>query len=422
MNKTLILITSDFPFGLYETFIENEIKHLCDEFSSVVIISRATDISFKRDTPNNCKTYNYIPPKYTFIKKLLSFKLLFNSNFLHEISFINKTYDLKISKKVIQIILKSLSNAILLQNFIDSIIRQNGINTENTYLYSYWLDDAAIAIALFKKKHINTIAFSRAHNWDIYYERYKPNYLPLRSLIFDELNAIYFVSENGYKYSIKKFNDKEIFKISRIGVNENQENYIRQKKRIDSLTILTCSYIIPIKRLELLILALNNINDIKIKWVHIGEGIINPMYIRNLKQFAKEQLENKHNIEYNFIGSLSNKEVIKFYKENQIDVLVNLSEYEGLPVSLMEAASFGIPLIATDVGGNCEIVKNNFNGFLLYAQPKVDEVIEKIKDLYNLSEPTYLNFCKNSYNIWESNFNAKKNFQDFITKIKLLRS
>lgn len=44
------------------------------------------------------------------------------------------------------------------------------------------------------------------------------------------------------------------------------------------------------------------------------------------------------------------------YSEHPVDVFINLSTNEGVPVSIMEAISFDIPIVATDVGGTSEIV------------------------------------------------------------------
>ena len=43
--------------------------------------------------------------------------------------------------------------------------------------------------------------------------------------------------------------------------------------------------------------------------------------------------------------------ISKIIKENNFDLHINLSEYEGIPVTIMESMSLGIPVIATDVGG-----------------------------------------------------------------------
>ncbi|MFD1952813.1 glycosyltransferase family 4 protein [Paenibacillus thailandensis] len=47
------------------------------------------------------------------------------------------------------------------------------------------------------------------------------------------------------------------------------------------------------------------------------------------------------------------------------DVYILPSYAEGLPISILEAMAYGMPIISTNVGGIPEIVKNNENGFLL---------------------------------------------------------
>ena len=51
------------------------------------------------------------------------------------------------------------------------------------------------------------------------------------------------------------------------------------------------------------------------------------------------------------------------------DVLVNPSYSEGLPTSILEAASIGVPVVATDVGGTKEIFINEM-GFLINLDDK----------------------------------------------------
>ena len=59
--------------------------------------------------------------------------------------------------------------------------------------------------------------------------------------------------------------------------------------------------------------------------------------------------------------------VIPYLQKSKISILP--SYREGLPKSLLEAASCKLPLVATDVPGCREICKNNFNGILV---PKKD--------------------------------------------------
>ena len=66
--------------------------------------------------------------------------------------------------------------------------------------------------------------------------------------------------------------------------------------------------------------------------------------------------------------------------KNYIDALINVSESEGLPFSMMEAISFGIPVIGTNVGGVKEII-NNDTGILLEKDFEIKSLSSLIDNL-----------------------------------------
>lgn len=68
------------------------------------------------------------------------------------------------------------------------------------------------------------------------------------------------------------------------------------------------------------------------------------------------------------------------YFLNKTDIFVLTSNFEGLPLSICEAMSVGIPILASDVGGVQEMVKNDYNGYLI---PREDYkyLAEKLMDL-----------------------------------------
>nr|WP_128128927.1 glycosyltransferase [Fusobacterium varium] len=119
---------------------------------------------------------------------------------------------------------------------------------------------------------------------------------------------------------------------------------------------------------------------------------------------------------FNFKGRLENKEILKFYFKNNIKFFIHLSSTEGLPVSMMEVQSFGIPIIATNVGGVNEIV-NEKTGILLSANPTILEIIDGIEKILNMSKNEYDEYRINSYINWHENFNAKKNYKDFVMEL-----
>ncbi|HPU84427.1 MAG TPA: glycosyltransferase [Candidatus Latescibacteria bacterium] len=64
-----------------------------------------------------------------------------------------------------------------------------------------------------------------------------------------------------------------------------------------------------------------------------------------------------------FLGSVTRKDIPGLL--NTFDVFVLSSDWEGLPLALLEAAASGLPVVATDVGGVHEIVQNGKNGWLV---------------------------------------------------------
>jgi len=87
------------------------------------------------------------------------------------------------------------------------------------------------------------------------------------------------------------------------------------------------------------------------------------------------------------------------------DIVVLPSYREGVPRTLLEAGSMGKPLVATDVTGCREVVKNNFNGFLVRAKNPIElaKAIEKLITNKQLREL----FGKNSREYIKKNFDIK---------------
>jgi glycosyltransferase involved in cell wall biosynthesis len=148
----------------------------------------------------------------------------------------------------------------------------------------------------------------------------------------------------------------------------------------------------------------------KFEWIHIGDGPLKA----SLEKLAATLLPD--NIQYKFVGYLPNSGVIEYYKNNPIDVFINVSESEGgNPVSIMEAQSCGIPVIASAVGGNKEIISDKV-GILLSPNPSPEEIARAVLDF--IEDPSLFKERKiNSKINWKENYNAEKNFSDFSQEI-----
>jgi len=66
-----------------------------------------------------------------------------------------------------------------------------------------------------------------------------------------------------------------------------------------------------------------------------------------------------------FLGWRENATLPSIYAD--LDVVVNTSDNEGMPVSLIEAMAAGLPVVATDVGSTSSVVEHDRTGFLVTA-------------------------------------------------------
>lgn len=82
----------------------------------------------------------------------------------------------------------------------------------------------------------------------------------------------------------------------------------------------------------------------------------------------------------------------------------------------MEAQSFGIPVIATDVGGVKEIVVEG-TGSVISADFKPEQLAEIIQFYIGMPDEEANKIRKNAYNNWNRHFNASVNYKEFIMKV-----
>lgn len=94
-----------------------------------------------------------------------------------------------------------------------------------------------------------------------------------------------------------------------------------------------------------------------------------------------------------FLGWITKEQKPELLKK--ADVLVLPSYNEGLPIAILEAMSYGLPIISTDVGSIAEAVKENENGFLI-KPGDVDSLAHAMIQLTNNS------------NLWKQESNTSK--------------
>ena len=414
MNKTIILITDKFPYYPGEQFLETEITYFENIENINFIIMPSSGEGKKRSVNDSILIDNYLINNLSNkkIDLLLYFIRGLSSKYFYKEIFSNNLFNiLKIKSFILSIINYTKYYHALNKYF------KNKNNLENTIVYTYWNNEITYALQELKNKYRYTL-ISRIHRGDLYKEVRYSNYMPLKKHFTMNIDKIYTItpSANEYLHKIYKFDNKNI-ELSRLGVNNH--NITNTPNNQNTLHIVSCSSLIEVKCVDKIIYTLNIISKqypkIKYVWTHIGDGIL----YEELLALAKKKLDFIENVKFEFKGNLNNKKVYQFYKDNSIDVFINVSKSEGVPVSIMEAMSCHIPIIAPNVGGISDMLKNNINGFLLSEKCEIDEIV------YSLSNIKFLKNEENrkkSYEMFLDKYNAKKNYQSFLNKIINLRS
>lgn len=83
-----------------------------------------------------------------------------------------------------------------------------------------------------------------------------------------------------------------------------------------------------------------------------------------------------------FTGSISSEDVLPYYHLFTLNILA--STIEGLSQALLEAMALGVPVIATRIGGNPELIEHGKNG-LLFDNNDISTLAQQIQDLIDHS-------------------------------------
>lgn len=395
MHKDLIIVTRQYPFGNNETFLESEIPIIAKYFRRIIIFP-STSSKTQRAVPKNVVINNLIYKDYSNWVKWGFLTLISISFYFKNLIFFIK---IRNKKQFLELIKHCVSYTIYL-NKSKKIIRNYNIDL----VYSYWFTsflDAFIEINCDKVKIV-----TRVHRGDLYEEFSPLGYFPYRTSIISKIDRIFSISNHGLNYLNEKYNINNL-SVSKLGVSS--KNLICSPSLNFNFSIVSVSNIIPIKNVTLIAQSIINFAtrnpEINVHWNHFGDGI----ELNNLRDLINRNTLNNLTIFLN--GRVSNLDILDFYSNSSVDVLINLSLSEGIPVSMMEAISFGLPLIGTNVGAVSEII-NSSTGILLNDRPSIYSISNALDNIY-LNPPNR----ESIYNFWKNNFSADTNYRKFALEL-----
>ena len=401
MKKQVLLITENYPFYPGEQFLEDEIRFWAEAEDIELTIAPLNSRGEPRPVPET------IQVNKALFSKPRSFK--------HYIQGLASPH---LWRECIDLFKRGRHSSAALIDAVKASIRIQqafaSLMAEDKYydiVYCYWNDVRAYAAAMAKRAGKCSKLISRAHRFDLYEERRTGKNQPLKRQFVKDFDQLFLISEEARRYFLSTFGKANVA-ISRLGVPVSEG--ASQSTTLGKVRILSVSFCVPVKRIDRIMDGVVEFArkrpDIYVEWFHFGDG---PLH-NNLVVKALEITQAYNNLDIRFAGELPNQEVRKRMLEEPWSCLINASESEGVPVSIMEAMSFGIPAVATNVGGVAELVDSEC-GVLMQPDAEGKDIADAISKIYDLSFNSGMRErCKKKI---YSRYNSSENYRSLIKQV-----
>jgi colanic acid/amylovoran biosynthesis glycosyltransferase len=407
-RKRILVVTTSYPYGRNEAFIKAELDYLAQCFAHVELVpSFYPPDAAPRPTalPVNLGYANMrwgVQRSFTVLSSFIGglWRYAWLDDARRVIRGAHRWENVKE-------LARALYRACLFERFLVEQIKL--ANKEIDIVYFYWMFPEIAGAIRFRDVHQPSLkVVSRAHRGDLYEDKRSGGYAGLRHGVVAGIDAVFSISDHGRDYVVREHPAaaRKCF-TARLGVDD--PGFENAQPQDAALSVVSCSFVVEEKRLHLLVDAIAQLLEmmpsLSVRWTHIGDGGL----FDELRAYAESKLGGGR-AELVFTGYLAQEDIMKLYREQKFDVFVNVSSSEGIPVSLMEASSVGIPMVATDVGGSGEIV-NESNGVLIPADPDaatVARALARFRD--RASAGAYRTRARSD---WLDKFSAAHNYPRF---------
>jgi glycosyltransferase involved in cell wall biosynthesis len=352
----ILLVTDRWPNGVVTEFLDEEIFHLARAFDKVIVAPvRPPSGSANISLPKN------VFVDYSLAKRLSSFgplgwhaprKVVVGIR-----SLVPKRFGFGVNRIEFRndgSNLSWLKACLIGRSDFASVTSWAAGRAVPDVAYTFWLNSATAAL---RAAWPMVPIVSRVHRGDLYSEANGWQSIPFQSNSIQAVDLLASVSEDGRTYLAKKMpRDAQKIVTRRLGVPDLGKGF-ETISGVNSLNILSASSIIPVKRVDLILRVMQTLvsSGMRVNWTHLGDGPEKCILERALSA------EQSDSLQVDLRGQVSLEEVRREMALGRHDLFINLSMSEGAPVSLMEAQSAGIPVVATDVGGTREVVSPALN-------------------------------------------------------------
>ena len=403
MTKKLLVFTKHFPYNMGETaaesYLETEIGYLADAFDEVMVIATeapADRLPVQR-LPENVRSAS-LGCVQTKGEKAACLVVGLTSADARAREAVAAEPILSARERAFQCYFAGKA----LRKWRKLVPVLVGAGFIPTWVYSFWLYDTALMAVWAKHAYPCARAVARAHGYDLYRDRSGVGYLPCRELLLDKLDAVLPCSEDGAE-TLRREYPSFAGKVTRAYLGTRDLPDLSGEPKGDPFRVVSCSRAVPVKRLPLLrdAMAVLDAEGARILWTHYGDGPDLAAVRDGVAGFSSVRAE--------FPGNVPNAELLGIYASRHIDLFVNASVSEGLPISIMEASGHGVPVVATDVGGTSEIVRDGASGALVPEGVDAAGLAVAIRYFYDMDSEVLAGYRRAARRSWVESFQTKEN-------------
>lgn len=405
MKTNLLLVTQGFPYGESERgFLPTELEALRRHF-------HVTLLAFDNGDPMLYPpAEDVVYERYTWPTRAPVLQMITQLRFPEvraDLRRVTRYGKANLRQAAGRIVAYSL-RAQWVRPILRTVIREQNIDL----VYTYWCVQATVAALRLKEEFPSLRVVTRFHGADLYLEQARFAWQPLRPFIADGCDRLLFVCRTGMEYFLSLWDGawREKAQVAYIGSRPlPQPESMRRPD--EALGLISCSSLISLKRVSLILDALTLLpSEHLVDWHMLGDGELRA----DLEKQARELQALHPNIRCTFHGHVPNPRLAEVYREAGAQLFITVSETEGLPVSIMEAYSMGIPVVATAVGGIPEMLEDGQSGFLLPANPSAAEVATMLERYIALPRDDKAIFSQYAYACWQARFNAEENAEALV--------
>jgi colanic acid/amylovoran biosynthesis glycosyltransferase len=357
----LAIISSAFPFGSGESFLEQELLGLAESGLSIIVVP------MRKIGKNRFKD---LPLDYEvgIFRNKLNF-----SGFLRSL-FENLSSEYRVGEKLYkirftQILRESVAAGYSLN--LANFLKKNGVE----HIHAYWA--AGVATLAMNTSRLTGIPWSfSAHSWEMVQGINLHNKLTSAS-------GARFISQRGQNLYMAISDQREKMTVIHLGVKIATADSLPDSQTSSVFRIACVANLISMKGHEYLLRAVQLLEDPRIELHLIGSG---PR--RSELANLVEQLKLSHQVV--FCGFVPHEELLSKFRIGFYSLVVlpsipdSTGQEEGIPVTLMEAMSFGIPVIATKTGSIPELIPEYLD--LLVPPKDFVSLALKIQEVMNGNE------------------------------------